>query len=127
MIDGYVLIEIKEFRFIFIERLHFSALSYDDYSNYFKGKVNVGMFVTMNASEEFYDKLYKDKFEEYAGELKQLNGEVHLYPSYNTLQVSDYSKFNMASFDENMKKKYHEDVFSLDLKKAYDIGMQMSR
>ncbi|OPJ64768.1 flavodoxin family protein [Clostridium oryzae] len=46
--------------FAFMERLHFSSLSYDDYSNYFHGKVNVGMFLTMNATEEFYDKLYKE-------------------------------------------------------------------
>lgn len=68
-----------------MERLHFASLSYDDYSNYFKGNVNVGMFVTMNASKEFYDKLYRDNFEAYAEEFKTLNGEVSLYPCYNTL------------------------------------------
>lgn len=32
-----------------IERLHFCTLSYDNYSNYFIGKVNVGTILTMNA------------------------------------------------------------------------------
>ena len=102
--------------FALMERLHFTALSYDDYRNYFNGKVNVGMFVTMNATEEFYDKLYKEKFEEYASEFKALNGDVSIYPCYNTLQVKDYSKFNMSSFSEEDKKKVHEDRFPIDLK-----------
>ena len=49
-------------------------LSYDDYSNYFKGKVNVGMFVTMNATQEFYDKMYKKEFEHYMDEI----GRAHV-------------------------------------------------
>ena len=74
-------------------------------SNYFKGKVSVGMFVTMNATQEFYDKMYKKEFEHYMDEFGKLNGDVVLYPCYNTLQVSDYSKFNMSSFDEEVKRK----------------------
>ena len=112
--------------FAFMERLHFSALSYDDYNNYFKGSVHVGLFVTMNATEEFYNKIYRKKFEEYAAEFRLLNGEICIYPCYNTLQVSDYSKFNMGSFDEDVKKKAHAEQFPEDLKKAYDLGMQLS-
>ncbi len=37
-----------------IERLHFCALSYDDYSNYFTGKVNGGIILTMNAPKAYY-------------------------------------------------------------------------
>lgn len=113
--------------FAFMERLHFSSLSYDDYSNYFKGNVNVGMFVTMNATKEFYDKLYKAKFESYADDFKALNGEVSLYPCYNTLQVKDYSKFNMAGFNEEEKKKVHDEHFPIDLENAYNLGVRLSR
>ena len=113
--------------FAFMERLHFSSLSYDDYSNYFKGSVDVGLLVTMNATEEFYHKIYKKKFEEYAKEFELLNGEVFVYPCYNTLQVSDYSAFNMGSFDESVKKKAHAKQFPEDLKRAYDLGMRLSR
>ncbi len=112
--------------FAFMERLHFSSLSYDDYSNYFHGKVNVGMFLTMNATEEFYDKLYKEKFEIYASEFKSLNGDVFVYPCYNTLQVNDYSKFDMSSFSEEKKKKVHEERFPIDLENAYELGVKLS-
>ena len=94
---------------------------------YSKGKVNVGMFVTMNATQEFYDKMYKKEFEHYMDEFKRLNGDVVLYPCYNTLQVSDYSKFNMSSFDENVKKKTHDELFPMDLQNAYNLGYQLSR
>lgn len=42
--------------FAFLERLRFPALSYDDYSNYFTGRINVGMIVTMNATRDLYEK-----------------------------------------------------------------------
>lgn len=113
--------------FELIERLHFCSLSYDDYSNYFTGKVNVGMFVSMNASKEFYDRLYKEKFEGYAKELEMLNGEVELYPCFDTLQVLDYSKFNMGSFDETKKKEVHEKNFPNDLENAYQMGKKLSQ
>ena len=111
--------------FAFMERLHFTALSYDEYRNYFNGKVNVGMFLTMNATEEAYDKLYKEKFEEYASEFEALNGDISIYPCYNTLQVNDYSKFSMGGFNEEEKKKVHEDRFPIDLKNAYDLGVKL--
>ncbi|MCI6767035.1 MAG: flavodoxin family protein [Lachnospiraceae bacterium] len=113
--------------FELLERLHFCSLSYDDYSNYFKGKVNVGLFVSMNATKEFYDRLYKAKFEEYAKEWEMLGDKVILYPCYDTLQVSDYSKFNMASFDESKKKLSHEKNFPEDLENAYQIGQELSK
>lgn len=89
--------------------------------------MNVCMFVTMNATREFYDRLYKEKFEAYAEEFKQLNGEVYLCPCFNTLQVADYSKFNMAGFDEGEKKKAHEELFPADVQKAFDMGMKLSQ
>lgn len=81
----------------------------------------------MNATKEFYDDLYKEKFEEYAKELEMLNGEVCLYPCYDTLQVSDYSKFNMGSFDESIKTSIHEQNFPRDLENAYKAGQKLSQ
>ncbi|MGN8821214.1 flavodoxin family protein [Atopobiaceae bacterium HCP3S3_A4] len=110
-----------------MERLHFCALSYDDYSSYFTGKVNVGLFVSMNASKEFYDRLYKDAFKEYAHELEMLNGEVCLYPCFDTLQVADYSKYSMVSFDGERKKLSREKNFPKDLENACKIGQRLVR
>ena len=113
--------------FAFLERLHFCALSYDDYSNYFQGKVNVGLFLTMNATKEFYEKYYQEQFETYANELQALHGEVCLYPACNTLQVNDYSKFDMSGFSEEEKRSVHEISFPKDLEDAYALGVRFSK
>lgn len=111
----------------FMERLHFPALSYDDYSNYFTGHVNVGLFVTMNTPREVYEKMYQSTFESCTDEFRFLNGEISLYPVCNTLQVNDYSKFSMGGFSEANKQKAHEECFPVDLKNAYDLGAKLSK
>ena len=108
-----------------IERLHFCALSYDDYSNYFKGKVNVGIILTMNASKAFYNIQYKNKTKEVAQSFKILNGNVEVFASCDTLQVNDYSMYNMAGFNEAHKKHMREVQFPQDLNNAYEMGVKL--
>ena len=109
-----------------IERLHFCALSYDDYSNYFKGKVNVGVVFTMNAPKAFYESAYKAQMERQMEAFKALNGIVEIYPCGDTLQVADYSKFNMAGFSEEYKKEMREKQFPADLDMAFQMGARLS-
>ena len=109
-----------------IERLHFCALSYDDYSNYFTGKVNVGIILTMNAPKTFYNLSYKKKAKEVAQSFKGLRGSVEVYACCDTLQVADYSKFNMASFSEDHKRAVREKQFPIDLEKAFEMGARLS-
>ncbi len=108
-----------------MERLHFCALSYDDYSNYFTGKVDVGIILTMNAPKAFYSVEYRKKAKEVSEIFKALNGDVEVYACCDTLQVSDYSRFNMASFNEEHKKAMREKQFPNDLKKAFEMGTKL--
>ena len=108
-----------------IERLHFCALSYDDYSNYFTGKVNVGIILTMNAPKAVYNIGYRKKAKETAQSFKALNGTVEVYACCDTLQAADYSKFNMAGFNENHKKAVREKQFPEDLKCAFEMGVKL--
>lgn len=62
----------------------------------------------------------------YAKELQFLNGEVSLYPCYDTVQVKDYTQYNMGAFDEQMKKAYHESQFPKDLENAYQLGKKLN-
>ncbi len=109
-----------------MERLHFCALSYDDYSNYFTGKVNAGIILTMNAPKVVFDSYYGGKAQELAQSFAALNGAVEVYPCCDTLQVKDYSRFNMAGFDEAHKKRMRETVFPLDLEQAFQMGARLS-
>ncbi len=108
-----------------IERLHFCALSYDDYSNYFTGKVNVGIILTMNAPKAVYDIEYRKKAKEVAQLFSALNGTVEVYACCDTLQVADYSKFDMSSFNGNHKKTMREKQFPEDLKNAFNMGTKL--
>ena len=65
----------SEFRAL-IERLIFCIMSYDDGSSYFRGKVNVGIFYTMNAPREFYEQSMKDSLSSIEFLFSYLNGEV---------------------------------------------------
>lgn len=73
------------------ERLRFVALSYDDFTSYFNGRVNLGFIVTMNVPLQRYEEEYEAKLaERFNGIARFLNGEVRVFPVCNTLQVDDY-------------------------------------
>ena len=109
-----------------MERLRFCALSYDDYSNYFTGRVNVGLILTMNASKAYYRLAYRKKAEELAGSFRALNGSVEILPCCDTLQVADYSRYDMASFSEAHKRASREKQFPRDLAEAFRMGARLS-
>lgn len=110
-----------------LERLLFCVLSYDGDGTYYKGNLNVGFFYTMNAPKEYYDKAYKSKFEEFESMFALLNANVTSYGVVDTVQVKDYSQFNMGMFDENHKKEFRENHFQIDLDEAFKIGAELSK
>ena len=110
-----------------LERLIFCILSYDNHSSYYEGKVNVALFYTMNAPKDYYETMMKQYLESSAQIFHMLNGEVEIYPVFNTLQVNDYSKYSMAAFDEKNKKLNHEKQFPIDLETAFKIGTRLSK
>ena len=105
-----------------MERVHFVTLSYDDYHNYNDKKINVGVILTMNAPKEFYEKHYAEKIKNDLGLLHNLNGEMKIIGAFDTLQVNDYSRYNMASFNEEHKKEVNANRFPIDLKNAFEFG-----
>ena len=115
----------SEFRAL-IERLIFCLLSYDDGTSYFTGKVNVGIFYTMNAPLEFFKNSMEESLKANEYLFKFLNGEVISYPVCDTLQVSKYSKYNMAGFSEEAKQKQYIMQFPNDLQNAFEIGAELS-
>ena len=90
----------------FMVRSTFPALSYDDYQSTFTGKIDVGIILTMNADQDYYDEHYKPRMEEYFWPFHFLNGKTEILASCDTLQVPDYSRYRMASWDETKKKAH---------------------
>ena len=105
-----------------IERLCFPALSYNTYTSTLKGKVDVSVFLTMNVPEDRYESGYKASMEAYFSFLSLLNGKTEIIPVCDTLQASDYSKYDMGSFSEEHKKAVRESEFPKMLQKAYETG-----
>ena len=110
-----------------LERLIFSILSYDGDWNYFKGKVNVGIYYTMNAPREYYESSMKNSLATSESFYGMLNGEVKVQAVCDTLQVNDYSKYSMGAFSEEAKKEHREKQFDTDLKDAFDMGAELSK
>ena len=52
-------------------------------------------------------------------------GPTRVLTSSETLQVSDYSRYNWTIFDPEARKHRHETVFPQDQKKAFELGGQM--
>ncbi|MCR5666207.1 MAG: flavodoxin family protein [Eubacterium sp.] len=105
-----------------LERVTFPPLSYDDYSSLFKGKVNVDIVLTMNAPENIYKQYYEENMKAYFEPFHFLNGTITITPVYDTLQVKDYTKYDMGSFSEEHKKAVHDTTFVHDLERAFQIG-----
>lgn len=110
-----------------IERFRFPIMSYDDYSSYLKGKIDIGLVFTMNATDAHYETLYQEKMESFRHVFNVMNGKVEILPITDTLQTGDYSRYNMASFDEQHKKEMRERKFPDDLEKAYKLGETLGR
>ena len=116
----------SEFRAL-VERLIFCIMSYDDGSSYYTGKVNVGIFYTMNAPLEFYEQSMKDSLSSTEFLFSFLNGEVISYPVCDTLQVHKYSEYNMAGLSQEAKEKQLILQFPNDLEKAFEIAANLSK
>lgn len=117
---------IAQFRAL-VERLIFCSFSYDDYSSYVDKKINVGLIYTMNAPYEYYEKTYKEQFKRTEDLFRYLKGTVSIYAACNTLQVEDYSKFNMASFSETEKKEHQEFQFPKDMAAVKAMAARLSQ
>lgn len=109
------------------ERLGFCVLSYDDRSSYLEKGVNVGLIYTMNAPQNYYQTAMRPTFEPFEMGCKHLlRGHVSAYAACDTLQVQDYSKYNMALFDAAHKAHVHQTQFPKDLQKAFEMGQQLA-
>ncbi len=115
--------EIKSF----LERLLFQYTTYTNPpGSLFTKKIKTGFIYTMNATEEIMKEWeYAVNFNRYEAALRRIFGESEYMCSCDTYQFDDYSKVLAARFDPVKKKQRHEEVFTLDCKKSFDIGVRL--
>ena len=112
----------------FLERLCFPYLKYaKNMQSLFPRRINTAMIYTMNAPEEMAKRM---GFDRHFGLTKMMLaihfGACELLLSTNTLQYSDYDKFEAEMFDKAAKYKRHAEVFPEDCKRAFELGVRMA-
>ena len=106
----------------FLERLVFPALSYVNYSSIYKSSLDIDVILTMNANQDYYADKYDSNMKEYCFPLGLLKGKLNIHAFCDTLQVDDYSKYEMRLDVGEHKLDVYKNSFDLELKKAYNIG-----
>jgi multimeric flavodoxin WrbA len=88
-------------------------------------KKATALLYTMNVSEEMMPEFGKDKIVARAkGIMEHLFGSCEVLLSCDTKQFEDYSKYEVDYFDVPSKLKRHEEVFPLELQKAFELGVR---
>ena len=108
-----------------IERLTFQYISYDNTPPYFDGHINCAFIYTMNCPEEFSD-CQKAAYEQNAGCLKVLGGTTEYIMANETWQWDDYSKYASGMFDEEAKRRHHEEIWPRELQSAFNLGHRLA-
>ena len=107
----------------FLERLAFPWLSYNDYSMTAPKRMPVVLVETMNGQPDRNNSQGYGSME-YC--LKAALGEPERLIAYNTYQVKNYDRFELASFSEEAKRQYREEHWEQDLQKAFEAGRHMA-
>ena len=107
----------------FLERLAFPWLSYNDYSMTAPKRMPVVLVETMNGLPDRNNSQGYGSME-YC--LKAALGEPERLIAYNTYQVKNYDRFELASFSEEAKRQYREEHWEKDLQKAFEAGRHMA-
>ena len=107
----------------FLERLAFPWLSYNDYSLTAPKKMPVVLMETMNGLP---DKNNSQGYGSMEYCIANALGEPEHINAYNTYQVKNYDRFELAGFSEEAKRQYRDEHWEQDLQKAYDAGKQMA-
>lgn len=87
--------------------------------NKFKGSINVGLLYTINYPKDYFEKSVRPHLKQSEDLLKMFNGKVVIDSFYN-ISKNDYSSEDSDSINSK------EEQFSLDLQKAFEIGVELS-
>jgi multimeric flavodoxin WrbA len=107
----------------FLERLAFPWLSYNDYSMTAPKRMPVILVETMNGTPE------RNNSQGYGSMEYCINtalSEPERLIAYNTYQVKNYDRFELASFSEAAKRQYRDEHWEQDLQKAFEAGRRMA-
>lgn len=111
------------------ERLIFQYITYNASSKSSNdSKIPILFIMTSNVPEESYQLYGYDRMVSgYQSSLDMYIGPTKVMICGDTLQVSDYSKYDWSTFDPEAKQKRHETVFPAERQKAFSLGAALVR
>jgi multimeric flavodoxin WrbA len=111
-----------------LERLCFPYLRYaKDMRSLFPRRINTAMVYTMNMPDSLLEPMgYHQHFNLTKGTLAMHFGSCELFLSTNTMQYSNYDKYESEMFDKESKKRRHAEVFPEDCRRAFELGARMA-
>jgi multimeric flavodoxin WrbA len=107
----------------FLERLAFPWLSYNDYSMTAPKRMPVVLVETMNGTPERNNSQGYGSME-YC--IKSALGEPERLIAYNTYQVKNYDRYELAGFSEEAKRNYRDTHWEENLNHAFEAGKRMA-
>ena len=107
----------------FLERLTFPWLSYNDYSLTAPRRMPVVLVETMNGTPERNN---SNGYGTMEWPIEIALGEPERLVAYNTYQVKDYARYELAGFSEEAKRRYRDEHWQHDLQQAHDAGRRMA-
>jgi len=107
----------------FLERLTFPWLSYNDYSLTAPRRMPVVLLETMNGTPERNN---SNGYGTMEWPIANALGEPERLVAYNTYQVKDYARYELAGFSEEAKRRYRDEHWQHDLQQAHDAGRRMA-
>jgi multimeric flavodoxin WrbA len=112
----------------FLERLCFPYLQYaKNMRSLFPKRIHTAMIYTMNVPEEAVKAMGYDQLFGRTKKLLEMHfGACELLLSTDTLQYSDYDRFEAEIFDKEAKYQRHAEVFPEDCKRAFELGVRMA-
>ena len=108
----------------FLERLAFPWLSYNDYTLTATKRMPVLLIETQNGTRE-HNNCNGYGTMEYC--ITQALGIPEKLTAFNTYQVKNYDRYELAGFSEEAKRHYREEHWEQDLKQAYEAGVKMAK
>ena len=111
-----------------LERLCFPYLTYSPSKiSHFPRAIKTGLFYTMNVNDKLVEEMgYNQLFDKTKSMLEMhFNGPCELLLSTDTLQYSDYGRYESEMFNKDEKLKRHAEVFPEDCKRAFDLGSRL--
>ena len=107
----------------FLERLAFPWLSYNDYSLTAPKRMPVVLVETMNGTPERNN---SQGFGTMAYCIETALGKPLCLTAYNTCQVKNYDRYELAGFSEEAKLQWRDAHWENDLRMAFEAGRQMA-